>query len=152
MPGPSLSLPSKDMIQHRRGVVYYNAVGQSIRFCYGVVTESTLVNYFAEVAEEDLPMLRAESKIRTPGDETEIAQLRQLVKPDDIQKIRQGAVHTRAGDIETSFTNAVFLQVFFAMTFNHFDFLGDLDVSSMVKVGKLYPATLDSLTSLEECR
>lgn len=252
-PVPTLSPPggrsSSNMVRRREGVVYYNAVGQSICFCYGVVTESTPVNQFAEVVAEDLPGLVAlgrlvlqqtldrrvprivEVEVRRPGDEDggwhrslvtttppppppgaaashmtgagaeeefdgswesakkaidrETALLRRLVEPDDIQKIRLGAVHARAGDQESPFPVTVFLQGFLSMlgphvitrlltvstypemtlplmvrqtrefltqTFNHFEFLGDLGLATMVGIGKMYEAALDSLSTLDDYR
>lgn len=57
MPAPSISLGSKNMVERRLGTVYFNTTSQSICFCYGAVTESTKVNQFAEVVEEDLSNL-----------------------------------------------------------------------------------------------
>ncbi|XXG98468.1 hypothetical protein Hte_004792 [Hypoxylon texense] len=55
MPVSSFSLGSKNMVERRKGVVYYNTGSQSICFCYGAVTESTMVNQIAEVLEDNLP-------------------------------------------------------------------------------------------------
>ncbi|CAH0045577.1 unnamed protein product [Clonostachys solani] len=57
MPAPSISLGSKNMVERRMGTVYFNTTSQSICFCYGAVTESTKVNQFADVVEEDLSNL-----------------------------------------------------------------------------------------------
>ncbi|RSL50743.1 hypothetical protein CEP53_008678 [Fusarium sp. AF-6] len=57
MPAPSISLKAKNMVPRSPGVVYFNTTSQSICLCYGVVTERTLVNQFAQVLEEDLPRL-----------------------------------------------------------------------------------------------
>lgn len=56
-PAPSISLDTKNMVPRRPGVVYFNTTSQSICFCYGVVTESTPVNQFAQVLDEDFPNL-----------------------------------------------------------------------------------------------
>lgn len=56
-PVPSITMNSKNMVVRRRGSIYYNVTSQSICFCYGAVTESTLVNQFAEVIDEDLQKL-----------------------------------------------------------------------------------------------
>ena len=57
LPVPSVPVRSKIMVTRRKGAIYYNAIGQSICICYGSVTESTLVNQFAQVLEEDMPEL-----------------------------------------------------------------------------------------------
>jgi hypothetical protein len=57
MPAPSVALDSRNMVERRKGTVYYNTTSQSICFCYGAVTESTPVNQFAQVLEEDLEHL-----------------------------------------------------------------------------------------------
>ncbi|KAI1776951.1 hypothetical protein F4818DRAFT_457550 [Hypoxylon cercidicola] len=159
MPVPSFSLSSKNMVQRRKGVVYYNTGSQSICFCYGAVTESTMVNQFAVVLEDDLPRMEELGKvvyeqtincripkivtltIRAADDnlssspaimtstilgnqldgswtsakmliDEECAQLRLPVEPDDIKKIRLGAITARAADEGSPFQAAVFLQGF----------------------------------------
>lgn len=57
MPSPTITLTSKHMVERRQGVVYYNTTSQSICLCYGDVTESTLVNQFAQVFEDDMEKL-----------------------------------------------------------------------------------------------
>lgn len=57
LPAPTFSLSAKHMVERRKGTIYYNTTSQSICICYGSVTESTLVNQIAQVAEEDLPKL-----------------------------------------------------------------------------------------------
>ncbi|TPX13584.1 uncharacterized protein E0L32_006055 [Thyridium curvatum] len=58
-PAPSISLSSKNMVPRQKGTVYWNTTSQSVCFCYGAVTESTAVNQFAQVLDEDLPKLEA---------------------------------------------------------------------------------------------
>lgn len=57
MPAPTISLTTKNMVPRRPGTVYFNTTSQSICFCYGIVTESTPVNQFAQVLDEDFPNL-----------------------------------------------------------------------------------------------
>lgn len=56
-PTPSLALIPKNLVPRRKGSVYYNVTGQSICFCYGIVTESALVNELGVVFEEDMDKL-----------------------------------------------------------------------------------------------
>ncbi|KAI6091429.1 hypothetical protein F4821DRAFT_281288 [Hypoxylon rubiginosum] len=158
MPVPSFSLSSKNMVQRRKGVVYYNTGSQSICFCYGTVTESTMVNQFAEVFEEDFPRMEQLGKViykqtinsRNPKIVTltirstdnrlaprvsngapspavtfsgnwkstkaiideECAQLRLPEEPDDIKKVRLGAVTSRAAGEGSPFQTLIFLQGF----------------------------------------
>lgn len=160
MPAPSISLTAKDIVPRRPGVVYFNTTSQSICFCYGVVTESTLMNHFAQVVEEDLPKLIRLGKVVyeqtigermprivavavvKPGEEVvspaqdlttmvntrgsrlngwkdvkniidqELAQLRRPQEPDDIKRIRLGAVASRAGESSSPFQIIIFLQGF----------------------------------------
>ncbi|KAI0381307.1 hypothetical protein F5Y04DRAFT_280840 [Hypomontagnella monticulosa] len=230
-PVPSFSLDSKNMVPRRKGVVYYNTGSQSICFCYGAVTESTTVNQFAEVLEDDLPKLvelgkvvyeqtinRHEPRIvtikmRSIGDNSsssslngitppksafdgswrsaktlideECARLRLPEEPDDIKKIRLGAVTARAAGEGSPFQTLVFLQGFLSTlgphvfarllavsqydkmtislmvrqtreflieTFNHFEFMGDLGLSKVVELGRIYNEALDKLTAIEEYR
>lgn len=51
------------MVQRRLGAVYLNAPGQSICVTYGTITESATINQFAEVLEEDLPVLEKIGKL-----------------------------------------------------------------------------------------
>ncbi|KAJ3536212.1 hypothetical protein NM208_g6818 [Fusarium decemcellulare] len=162
MPAPSISLTTRNMVPRRPGVVYFNTTSQSICFCYGVVTESTLVNQFAQVVEQDLPKLIqlgrvvyeqnisrkvpqiVSATVTRPGDDSplvsserpqqalfndqgvsekdwravkgvidsEITRLRIPEEPDDIKRIRLGAVQSRAGDESSPFQTMVFLQGF----------------------------------------
>ncbi|VUC23047.1 unnamed protein product [Clonostachys rosea] len=158
MPAPSISLGSKNMVERRMGTVYFNTTSQSICFCYGAVTESTKVNQFARVLEEDLPNLIDFGKLvyqetisqklpkivpisirlngsnapsaspsldrqtlTTPiGDwksvkqiiDRKCEQLRRPEEPDEIKKIRLGAVQTLAGGESSPFQATIFLQGF----------------------------------------
>lgn len=86
-PAPSLPLLSKNMVERQQGTVYYNTTSQSICFCYGAVTESTPVNAFAEVLQEDLENLKRLSE--TVYEETITNRIPRIVpvtieRPDDI--------------------------------------------------------------------
>ena len=231
MPAPSVSLNSKNMVERRIGTIYYNTTSQSICICYGAVTESTLVNKFAQVLEEDLPKLERlgrlvyeqtislklptiiETTIKTPGDHSskppqtqpprpgkrfdgswqsakeiidrEITTLRTPEEPDEIKNIRLGATKARAGSEGSSLQTMIFLQGFLSTlgphifsrlltistysdmtvplmvrqtreflthTFNHFEFLADLGLDRMSKLGSYYSEALDTLNTLEEYR
>ena len=230
MPAPSISLASKNMVERRMGTVYYNTTSQSICICYGAVTESTPVNQFAQVVEEDFPKLAElgklvyeqtvsirlptiiETIIRKPGDnplqplerslpshgkfdgswqsaketiDDEIASLRVPEEPDEIRSIRLGATRARAGSEGSSMQTIIFLQgflstlgphifsrlltistykemtlplmirqtrAFLTETFNHFEFLADLGLGKMSKLGDMYSEALDTLTTMEDYR
>lgn len=51
-------LGRSNMVQRHPGAVYLYAPGQTICLTYGKITESANVNKFAEVFEEDLPILQ----------------------------------------------------------------------------------------------
>lgn len=230
MPAPSISLASKNMVERRMGTVYYNTTSQSICICYGAVTESTPVNQFAQVVDEDLPKLEKlgrlvyeqtvsikvptiiETTIRKPGSphelpdnplppspgkfdgswqsakeilDGEIAGLRVPEEPDEIRNIRLGATKARAGSEGSSLQTIIFLQGFLStlgphifsrlltistyqdmtlpmmirqtrefltQTFNHFEFLSDLGLERMSKLGDIYSEALDTLETMEQYR
>lgn len=63
--GESFWLPTKivhlgrsNMVQRELGSVYLYAPGQTICMCYGKITETSKVNTFGNVVEEDLPILQ----------------------------------------------------------------------------------------------
>lgn len=45
------------MVERSPGAVYFYAPGQTICMTYGAITESSFVNKFAQVLDEDLPKL-----------------------------------------------------------------------------------------------
>jgi hypothetical protein len=47
-----------NMVKRSPGAVYLYAPGQTICLTYGAITESALVNKFAQVLDEDLPLLQ----------------------------------------------------------------------------------------------
>lgn len=57
MPTRIVHLGKNNMVQRHPGAVYLYAPGQTICLTYGKITESATVNKFAEVLEEDLPIL-----------------------------------------------------------------------------------------------
>jgi hypothetical protein len=58
MPTRIVHLGRSNMVPRHPGAVYLYAPGQTICLTYGRITESAKVNKFAEVLEEDLPMLQ----------------------------------------------------------------------------------------------
>jgi hypothetical protein len=58
MPTRIVHLGRNNMVQRHPGAVYLYAPGQTICLTYGKITESATVNKFAEVFEEDLPVLQ----------------------------------------------------------------------------------------------
>ncbi|PSH63316.1 hypothetical protein CU102_23890 [Phyllobacterium brassicacearum] len=58
MPTRIVHIGRNNMVQRHPGAVYLYAPGQTICLTYGRITESATVNKFAEVFEEDLPILR----------------------------------------------------------------------------------------------
>lgn len=58
MPTRIVHLGRSNMVQRHPGAVYLYAPGQTICLTYGKITESATVNKFAEVLEEDLPILQ----------------------------------------------------------------------------------------------
>ncbi|NTF91505.1 DUF3830 family protein [Agrobacterium rhizogenes] len=58
MPTRIVHLGRSNMVQRHPGAVYLYAPGQTICLTYGKITESANVNKFAEVFEEDLPILQ----------------------------------------------------------------------------------------------
>lgn len=58
MPTRIVHLGRSNMVQRHPGAVYLYAPGQTICLTYGKITESATVNKFAEVFEEDLPLLQ----------------------------------------------------------------------------------------------
>lgn len=58
MPTRIVHLGRNNMVERHPGAVYLYAPGQTICLTYGKITESATVNKFAEVFEEDLPMLQ----------------------------------------------------------------------------------------------
>lgn len=58
MPTRIVHLGRSNMVQRHPGAVYLYAPGQTICLTYGKITESATVNKFAEVFEEDLPILQ----------------------------------------------------------------------------------------------
>jgi len=58
MPTRIVHLGRTNMVQRHPGAVYLYAPGQTICLTYGKITESATVNKFAEVFEEDLPILQ----------------------------------------------------------------------------------------------
>jgi hypothetical protein len=57
IPTRIVHLGKSNMVKRHPGAVYLYAPGQTICITYGSITESALVNKFAEVLEEDLPKL-----------------------------------------------------------------------------------------------
>lgn len=57
IPTRIVHLGRNNMVQRHPGAVYLYAPGQTICLTYGKITESATVNKFAEVFEEDLPIL-----------------------------------------------------------------------------------------------
>ena len=231
LPAPTFSLSSKHMVKRTRGTVYYNTTSQSICICYGAVTESTPVNQFAQVLEDDLPHLSRLGKLvydqtisrhvprifkisvespdraflkpsqgtltppleKSDGSwrmvkdliDKEVLDLRRPEEPDEIQMIRLGVVKSRSAGDGSPFQTIIFLQGFLSTlcphvfsrlltisnypeitlplmirqtreflteTFNHFDFLADLGLTRVERLGKMYATSLDSLTTLQEYR
>jgi hypothetical protein len=58
LPTRIVHLGRNNMVQRTLGAVYFYAPGQTICLTYGSITESALVNKFAQVLAEDLPVLR----------------------------------------------------------------------------------------------
>ena len=58
MPTRIVHLGRNNMVQRHPGAVYLYAPGQTICLTYGKITESANVNKFAEVFDEDLPILQ----------------------------------------------------------------------------------------------
>ncbi|MDW9359046.1 MULTISPECIES: DUF3830 family protein [Sinorhizobium] len=58
IPTRIVHLGQNNMVQRHPGAVYLYAPGQTICLTYGKITESANVNKFAEVFEEDLPILK----------------------------------------------------------------------------------------------
>jgi len=58
LPTRIVHLGRNNMVQRHLGAVYLYAPGQTICLCYGKITESANINKFAEVYEEDLPILQ----------------------------------------------------------------------------------------------
>ncbi|RDW66589.1 hypothetical protein BP6252_10224 [Coleophoma cylindrospora] len=188
VPTPSLALAAKNMMPRRPGSVYYNVTGQSICFCYGLVTESTLVNEIGEVLEEDLPRLVQLGKlvyektcsvrspnmvrlaIRRPGEtataaleikhvqesalqfdgrwerakeimDQEVARLRVLEEPDEIQKIRLCATGSRAGQEATTLQPMVILYGYLAT-------LGPHSLTRLLAVSKYKEVTLSLMVRM----
>ncbi|KAJ4366916.1 hypothetical protein N0V83_007445 [Neocucurbitaria cava] len=239
-PFPTIASKTRNMVPRRRGTVYYNATSQSICFCYGVVTESTPVNAFAQVFDADMGALERLGKLvythtiqaeaidkkiircgivvprssmlsptqtlsvepsdpvshvnRTSSgayDATntflsdQILRLRKPIEPIEIKKLRLGCVKARTGTEPAIFQSLIFLQgflstlgphvfsrllilshepamhlglmvkqtrVFLLDTFNHFEFLADLGLDCVHRVGELYATALDELQTLEQWR
>jgi len=58
LPTRIVHLGRNNMVARHLGAVYLYAPGQTICLCYGKITESANINKFAEVYEEDLPILQ----------------------------------------------------------------------------------------------
>lgn len=78
LPTKIVHLGKSNMVKRSPGAVYLYAPGQTICITYGSITESALVNKFAQVLEEDLPKLQQLGEV--VWDNTVAQPRKQLVK------------------------------------------------------------------------
>jgi len=84
MPTRIVHLGRTNMVQRHPGAVYLYAPGQTICLTYGRITESATVNKFAEVLEEDLPLL---AKVGAYVWENTVAQPRRKVVEINVKRV-----------------------------------------------------------------
>ncbi len=84
MPTRIVHLGRSNMVQRHPGAVYLYAPGQTICMTYGRITESATVNKFAEVLEQDLPLLE---KVGAYVWENTVAQPRRKVVEINVKRV-----------------------------------------------------------------
>jgi hypothetical protein len=227
-PTKIVHLGRNHMVQRHLGAIYLNAPGQSICITYGKITESAKINKFAEVFEEDLPVLEQIGKLvyeqtvalprhnileivissqnlspqnhlpsmapetvtESKGHWREVKALIEkeidriwLEEPTEFQKVRWGVIDSGAGSGDQFFTVLVHLEAYLMVVggdvmsrflkiaqyddvqlpalnrltkeflvdnFDIFEFMADLGLESMHKIGDMYSHALNTLRTKEE--